>query len=222
VLDPLSRTAPVAGPLTYTRPMPAVAFRRAVVAGGLAVALLAGLPCVSLAHAELDTATPADASTVGGPPPDIVLTFTEPLDPGKSSIKLADAAGSIVADGSTVDASDATTMRLTISSDLAPGTYVVRWISASSLDGDLDHGTTTFTILVARSGSPAQLAASAPATPSSSMPGETPAPVGTAAPSASPGSTDLSAGDAAIPVVVVLVLIAAAAWFLRGRGRSAG
>ena len=203
--------------------MPAVAFRRAVVAGGLAVALLAGVPSVGLAHAELDTATPADGTTVDGPPPEITLTFTEPLDPGKSSIKLADSGGSIVADGSTVDASDAKTMRLAINSSLAPGTYTVRWISASALDGDLDHGTTTFTVNIAPAGSPSQLAASAPATPPSSTPSETATPAGTAAPTASPGSTDALATDAVIPVVVVLVLItAAAAWFLRGRGRSAG
>ena len=105
-----------------------------------------------LGHAELDTATPADKSTVP-PPTEVVLTFTETLDPSKSSIKLADAGGQIVAQGSTVDTGDTKTMRL-VTPNLAAGTYTVRWISASAQDGDLDHGETTFTVTAAASPPP--------------------------------------------------------------------
>ena len=74
--------------------------------------LLAGLMTGTVvAHAELDTVTPADKSTVQSPA-EIVMTFTEPLKPANSSIKLVDPSGVVVVQGSTVDASDAKTMRL--------------------------------------------------------------------------------------------------------------
>ena len=71
-------------------------------------------PGAILAHAALDTVTPADQSTVVAPPGEVVMTFTEPLDPAKSSIKLVDANGKVVAEGSTVDTGSPETMRLAL------------------------------------------------------------------------------------------------------------
>jgi methionine-rich copper-binding protein CopC len=177
--------------------------------------LLAALaPGVALGHAELDTVVPADGSSVGSPPSEIVMTFTEPLDPAKSSIKLVDTNGKVVAEGSTVDASDPKTMRLALP-DLPIGTYTARWTSSSALDGDLDHGTTSFTTgaIGPSPGSPQPTAASV--APSVAVSGAASALV--SAPPTAPAS---SANDAIIPIVVALIVLAAlGGWLLRSRAR---
>ena len=191
-----------------------------------ATLLLILVPSAVLGHAELDTASPADKSTVTGSPPEIVFTFTEAVDPRKSSLKLVDAGGAIVADGSTVDASDAKKMHLVVPTQ-PPGKYTVRWTTASAVDGDIAHGTTTFTI-VAATPSPS-LAASPSATASeSAAPSVSASP--SAAPAASPspspsggGGTPTSASDAAIPVIAALILLGALGlWLLRSRSRQVG
>lgn len=192
-----------------------------LVAGLLAALLLA--PSVALGHAELDTASPANKATVQGSPTEIVMTFTEPVVPSKSSIKLVDAGGTVIAQGSTVDAGDAKTMRLPVTTELAPATYTVRWTTASALDGDLDHGTTTFTVATASpSQSPlasASASASAAAAAASIAPSVAPASIAPS-PSAPPSSPTTSTNDAIIPIVVALIVLAALGlWLMRGRAR---
>jgi copper resistance protein C len=180
-------------------------------------------PSAVLGHAELDTASPGDKSTVTGSPPELVFTFTEPVDPAKSSLKLVNSSGAIVAQGSTVDPADAKKMHLVVPPQ-PPGAYTVRWTTASALDGDLDHGETTYTI-VAASPSPsvapsasasASAAASEPASPSSATASPSPSPSGG---SGTPTSTD----DAVIPVIAAIVVLAALGlWLLRSRSRRVG
>jgi methionine-rich copper-binding protein CopC len=171
-------------------------------------------PAVVLSHAELDTASPADKATVTASPAEIVFTFTEPVVPAKSSLKVVDNTGKIVAEGSTVDPTDAKTMRLTLGPQ-PPGTYTVRWTTASALDGDLDHGTTTFTIAPSAASPTATVSASASVAaseaPSPSALSVSPSPSGET-------GTPTSAGDAVIPVVAALVILGAfGLWLLRGR-----
>jgi copper resistance protein C len=177
--------------------------------------LLAALaPGVALGHAELATVSPADGSSVETPPSEIVMTFTEPLDPAKSSIRLVNTNSKVVAEGSTVDASDPKTMRLDLP-DLPTGTYTARWTSSSALDGDLDHGTTSFTTgaIGPSPGSPQPTAASV--APSVAVSGAASALV-SAPPTAPPSSTS----DAIIPIIVALIVLAAlGAWLLRSRAR---
>jgi methionine-rich copper-binding protein CopC len=197
----------------------------------LAAAIVAGLfttllvPTIALGHAELDTATPKDKATVQSPPTEIVMTFTEPVVPSKSSIKLVDASGKVIADGSTVDAGDAKTMRLAITGDLTPATYTVRWTTASALDGDLDHGTTTFTVAaapsIAPSATPVPSAATASAPASSGASVAPPLVAPSPSPSSAPTTPAASTSDAVIPVVIaVIVLAALGLWLMRGRSRS--
>jgi methionine-rich copper-binding protein CopC len=199
--------------------------RLLVLAVGATLLLLLA-PGVALGHAELDTASPADKSTVTGSPTEIVFTFTEPVVPAKSSLKLVNSSGAIVAQGSTVDPADAKKMHLVVPTQ-PPGTYTVRWTTASALDGDIAHGTTTFTI-VAATPSPS-LAPSALPTPSVA-PSEAASPSASALPSASPSPsggggtpTSTSTSDAVIPVIAALVILAALGlWLLRSRSRRVG
>jgi methionine-rich copper-binding protein CopC len=192
------------------------------IVAGLVTALL--VPAIALAHAELDKATPADKSTVQGSPTEILMTFTEAVDPAKSSIKLVDASGAVVADGSTVSSGNPKLIRLAISTVLAPATYTVRWTTASAVDGDLDHGTTTFTVAAAASLAPsASTAPSAPTASSSAAPSVAPpsvAPSVAPSPSSPPTTPATSTNDAVIPIIVALILlIGLGAWLLRSRAR---
>jgi len=190
-----------------------------------AFAFIAALaaPSAVLGHAELDTMTPATGSTVTAAPAQIVATFTEPLDPAKSSLVLVTSGGAQVASGGVVAADDAKKMTLALPS-LAAGAYEIRWTTASALDGDLDRGTTTFTYApAAPSASPSSAAsatpvASAAATPSPSIAATVaPSPSGTGQPASA------STSDLIIPIVVAVILIAGLGyWLLRGRARSGG
>jgi methionine-rich copper-binding protein CopC len=190
-----------------------------------AIVLLTLAPASALGHAELATASPADKSTVTGSPPEIVFTFTEPVVPAKSSLKLVDSSSAIVADGSTVDPADAKKMHLVVPTQ-PPGKYTVRWTTASALDGDIAHGTTTFTIAAA---SPSPSVAPSEAASPSAAPSEAASPsTVVASPSASPSpsggrGTPTSTSDAVIPVIAALIVLAALGfWLLRSRSRRVG
>ena len=75
--------------------------------------LVALLPAPVLAHAELDTAEPADGSTVEVAPTEIVMTFTQDLDPSQSSLVVV-TGGSEVASGGMVDPADPRRMTLAL------------------------------------------------------------------------------------------------------------
>jgi hypothetical protein len=150
------------------------------------------------------------------------MTFTEPVDPKKSSIKLVDAGGTLIAQGSTVDSANPKLMRLPLADVLSPASYTVRWTTASALDGDLDHGTTTFTVAAAPSVAPSPSAsvATAPSSAPSAVPPSA-APSPSPSPSSPPTTPATSTSDAVIPVVVALLVLAGLGlWLLRGRSRA--
>lgn len=184
-----------------------------------ALAVLA-IPSPIAAHAELDSITPADRSTVS-PPSSIVAVFTEQLDPAKSSLALVDASGAVIAKGGVVDPNQTLTLTLDPAT-IAPGAYTVRWTSASAADGDLDHGTTTFTVAAAPSPSPTIASSAPPSAPGSMSPSIAPSiPSVAPSPSTPPAVPTSSSSDAVIPIVVALLVLAALGlWLLRGRTRA--
>jgi methionine-rich copper-binding protein CopC len=193
---------------------------------GLAVALLAALlilPTIALGHAELDTASPADKSTVVGSPAEIVMTFVQNLDPAKSSIRVVNAAGTVVADGGTVPSGKPREMDLVLTTPLAPGKYTIRWTTSSTEDGELAHGTTTFTVTAPPpSATPApSIATPAPSASAPASVAPSVAPIVTPAPSSPPTTPAASTNDALIPIVAALVvLVGLGTWLLRSRARG--
>jgi methionine-rich copper-binding protein CopC len=197
--------------------------RRSLTALAGASLLLILLPVAVVAHAELDTISPADKSS-GPPPQQIVGTFIQNLDPAKSNFRVVNPANGVVAEGGEVDSNNPRRMTLSLS-PLAPGVYTIRWTTVSTEDGELDRGETTFTV-VAASASPsatpvpsasAALSASPSAAPASALPSLAPSP----SPSGGSGTTT-SSTDALIPIVAVLVILALLGlWLRRGRGRRA-
>jgi len=103
-------------------------------------ALLA--PVTAHAHAMLDHASPAVGSTVGAAPKEVVLSFTEKLEPKFSSINVQNASGASVNAGSA--RASGTEMRVGLRA-LSPGTYKVIW-RVLSVDTHRTNGSFTFRV----------------------------------------------------------------------------
>lgn len=192
--------------------------RRALVASALALLILLIATGSALAHSELVSSDPADKAVLATSPTTITLTFSEDLDPGKSSFKLLGPAGTI-GDG-TVSA-DPVVMTL---SDLAldPGDYEIQWTSAA-LDGDILRGTLTFTVSEAASTPEAPSAEpSATAAPSAAASaGPSSAATSTPTPTPVPAEPAASSGDVVLPIVIALVLVAGVGAYVLRRSRRA-
>jgi methionine-rich copper-binding protein CopC len=93
----------------------------------------------------LDRAMPAVGSTVAAAPKELVLSFTESLEPTFSSIEVRDTNGAAVHDGrATVDPKQRTQMRVPLK-PLAPGTYKVIW-RVLSVDTHRSQGDFSFKV----------------------------------------------------------------------------
>ncbi len=197
---------------------------RIVLTFAIATMLLAGGATTVLGHAALATVTPADKATVPGSPTQIVMTFVQNLDPSKSNIKIVDAGGTVVAQGGTVPSGKPREMDLALTSPLLAGSYTIRFTTFSTEDGELDHGTTTFTIAATQSASPTASSVPSPSAAASGAPSASAAGAVTSSPAASapPATPAASTSDAVIPVVMALLVLAALGlWLLRARSRSA-
>jgi hypothetical protein len=192
-------------------------FRAAAVVITVLVALLAS-PVAVLAHAELETVDPADGATVTVAPTEVVMTFSEALDPTKSSIVVALIGGDEIASGGVVDPAEPTRMTLAIP-ELTAGEYELRWTSASAVDGDLDRGTTMFSYAPPPpTPNPTASAAPSPTPPASPATSTSPSP----SPSPSADGTPASATDVIVPIVAAIVALAVLGGWLLSRSRGRG
>jgi copper resistance protein C len=97
------------------------------------------------AHAALNHASPAVGSAVAQAPKEVVLWFTEKLEPAFSSITVQDEKGEPVQAGKAeVDRSQRTQMRVPLK-PLTPGTYKVMW-RVLSVDTHRAEGNFSFRI----------------------------------------------------------------------------
>ncbi|MGB8748636.1 MAG: copper homeostasis periplasmic binding protein CopC [Pseudolabrys sp.] len=99
----------------------------------------------AFAHAHLDRAAPAVGSTVTPAPKEVVLWFTNQLEPAFSSIEVRDEKGASVQAGkAVVDRSGRTRMSVPLKA-LPPGAYKVMW-RVLSVDTHRTQGDFTFRV----------------------------------------------------------------------------
>jgi len=195
-------------------------------AGFVGAVLLAAfaLPLVALAHAELESASPPDGAVLDSPPTEIVLTFTEALDPIKSHMELIGPDGTQVAAG-VVDPANEKSMRID-PPVLAPGAYEIKSTAFAAHDEALKREVLTFTV-----NAPSPSPSPTPAPPSASVaPSASPTAWASAPPSVAPspapsagGDTTASGGDVILPILAALAVVLLLGMFLlRGRSRGGG
>lgn len=117
--------------------------RHSFVAAVLAACV--AVPAVAFAHAHLVTATPSAGAQVAAPS-ELVISYTEALEPRLSTIEVTDAAGKRVdkADLHTTTP-DGKTVAVSLI-QLAPGDYAVAW-HATSIDTHKTEGHFSFTVV---------------------------------------------------------------------------
>ncbi len=114
---------------------------RLMTASACALVVYAG---AASAHAFLKTASPAVGSEVKQPPSEVVIDFTEGVEPKFSTIAVQDAAGADVAAGGVQLKGGDTHLAVPLK-PLRPGTYKVIW-HATATDTHKTEGTYMFTV----------------------------------------------------------------------------
>src|SRR5690606_20789935 len=113
----------------------------------LCLFVLAAPPERASAHAFLERSEPGANDVLPEAPAEILMWFTEPLEPSYTGAQLFDVRGE---PGDTpdavVDPDDPYHLRLPLPGDLAPGTYTVAWRNISTADGHPAEGFFAFTI----------------------------------------------------------------------------
>lgn len=118
---------------------------RTLKAAAFALGLALAMSSQAYAHAMLEKAAPSAGSTVATADR-ISLHFTEALEPHFSTITLTTKDGKPVAEPkAAADPADATTLVLTPSAPLAPGSYHVAW-AVLSVDTHRTQGGFDFTV----------------------------------------------------------------------------
>jgi methionine-rich copper-binding protein CopC len=116
-----------------------------------AVVAIAGIMLLAstgngLAHAHLERAFPAPGGSVDSAPGEVIIDFTEPLEPELSSIEVRDADGGRVDDGAThVAPGDGKRLSVGLK-PLRPGSYKVLW-RVTSIDTHRSEGGFEFTVV---------------------------------------------------------------------------
>ncbi len=180
----------------------------------MAVLLVPGL---ALAHAELDTPTPADKSTVTTPVTEVSGTFIQRMKVDGSTLVVKLVGGGTVAEGG-VDPTDDKRMVATPTSPLGSGSYQVEWTTNSAEDNEVARGTWTFTVAVSPSPTPA-VTAPASAVPTAAVTAA-PSAIGSLPPTPAPsadGSSTGSGSDVILPILIALIVLGAGAAYLLSR-----
>jgi copper resistance protein C len=110
----------------------------------IVTAFLWAMPTFAKAHAFLDHASPRVGSTVNPAPKELVLWFTQQLEPAFSSIEVRNEQGATVTAGRTTIGGDRTQLRIPLKA-LPPGSYKVIW-RVLSVDTHRTEGNFTFRV----------------------------------------------------------------------------
>ena len=207
--------------------MTEVPFRRRLATFALlALAISFGRPLPVAAHAEPERAEPPIGGVVAAMPSVVAVVFDEELGATGSALAVFGPGP----DGPRADRNDAALdlgdlerrrVTVSLSSNLGPGTYTVRWTTVSAADGDEASGEFAFTVAPGAT-TPASLPASAMASPLAAVFDPTPTSPSVAS-SAAEVPTDEADDDGGFgaPVatgllVVGVLAVLGAVWF-RGR-----
>jgi len=106
--------------------------------------LFLAAPIAAQAHAKLDHANPPVGSTVASAPRELLLWFTEKLEPAFSTAEVRNAQETVVSGKAQADRSDGTELRVPLKT-LPPGTYTVRW-RVLSVDTHRTQGSFSFSV----------------------------------------------------------------------------
>jgi len=99
----------------------------------LTAAAAAGSAVVALAHPLPKVVVPAPNAVLAASPPEIRITFSEPLVAAFSGLELKDSTGKAVALGaSSVGPKDKKQLSAAVGAPLAAGTYTVAWHAVST------------------------------------------------------------------------------------------
>jgi copper resistance protein C len=99
---------------------------------------------VAWGHAFLDRASPAVGSAVSGSPSSVTLTYTEPVEPLFSTIRVTDDKGARVDQGAPATQANGRELAVKLKA-LRPGVYTVEW-HVTSVDTHKTEGHFTFTV----------------------------------------------------------------------------
>ena len=121
---------------------------RLTFAGLVAGIVVLAMPGAASAHADLATSDPAAESVLDIAPTEIVLTFTEAVDPTDDALRVVDADGIAVPLGPITQDLGADTITAPLAEPLDDGSYVVAW-SAVSADSHPISGAFVFSVGVA-------------------------------------------------------------------------
>jgi hypothetical protein len=193
--------------------------RRAVLAALLTLLALVLAPGVALAHAELESSSPADGAVLAVAPAEITGDFSAAVDPARSSMELRGPDGAVLATGGVPGDGPATRMTIAGLPELAPGAYEVRWTTVTADDNGVERGTFAFAVAAATpSPSPSPSLSPTAATtgtseaPTVAPPTPTATPVQTD-PTASAPPPDAATGDLLLPLAVLgAILLGGGAW----------
>jgi methionine-rich copper-binding protein CopC len=184
---------------------------------GVALAVLL-VPGLVLGHAELDTPTPADKSTVTTPVAEVSGTFIQRMKVDGSTLVVKLVGGGTVAEGG-VDPADDKRMVATPTAPLESGSYQVEWTTNSAEDNEVARGTWTFTVAVAAPSATPAVTAAASAVPTAALSAK-PSAIASAPPTPAPsadGSSTGSGSDVILPIIIALIVLGAGAAYLLSR-----
>lgn len=115
------------------------------------LAATCGLTVPAEAHAILVRSVPAAGAALAGPPAEIVLEFSEAVDPAATRVELFAGSGQVVVGGpGVVDPGERKALRLAVAA-LPDGVYSAVWRARSAVDGHTTTGSVGFSVGAASS-----------------------------------------------------------------------
>jgi methionine-rich copper-binding protein CopC len=111
----------------------------------LAILLALSASTTAYAHAHLKSTTPAANATLATPPTEVVIDFSEAIEPKFSSIEVKDAKGTRLDKNDAHLAPDNPKHLVVSLNPLEPGTYAVDW-KVTSVDTHKTHGSFSFKV----------------------------------------------------------------------------